>query len=163
MLLTGEVWSKIRILGEQGENHMKVVQIGTSLVFGVLSAFLVHAGCMSDQSLSGSTQEVSDSDPGLHCTAGSDLDAERACSLDQAKKTTICHVPPGNPMNAHTLSVGTPSVEAHLAHGDYLGTCKLVLECTTEPPPPPAPPPPVPPAEPVPTEPVSSEPPPVQL
>jgi hypothetical protein len=40
-----------------------------------------------------------------------------------AKKVTICHVPPGNPANAHTISVGEPAVSAHLAHGDYTGPC----------------------------------------
>jgi len=39
-------------------------------------------------------------------------------------KTTLCHIPPGNPANAHTITVGNPAVKAHLAHGDYLGTCK---------------------------------------
>ena len=38
-------------------------------------------------------------------------------------KVTICHIPPGNPDNAHTLSVGAPAVAAHLAHGDTLGPC----------------------------------------
>ncbi|MEA3136448.1 MAG: large repetitive protein, partial [Thermoplasmata archaeon] len=38
-------------------------------------------------------------------------------------KVTICHVPPGNPGNAHTLSVGSSAVPAHLAHGDSLGAC----------------------------------------
>lgn len=137
---------------------MKIVQQGTSLVFGVLSSFLIHAGCMSDDSLNGSTQEVSDQDPGLRCKAGSDVDAERACPIGAAKKTTICHVPPGNPANAHTLCVGTPSVEAHLAHGDYLGVCKPVVECELPPPPPPLPPAPT---EPPPTEPPPTEPPPL--
>ena len=36
---------------------------------------------------------------------------------------TICHLPPGNPGNAHTISVGAPAVSAHLAHGDTLGPC----------------------------------------
>jgi hypothetical protein len=39
------------------------------------------------------------------------------------KKVTICHVPPGNPANAHTLSVSINAVDAHLAHGDLLGEC----------------------------------------
>jgi len=39
------------------------------------------------------------------------------------KKVTICHIPPGNPENAHTLKIGAPAVRAHLAHGDYLGPC----------------------------------------
>ncbi|MDD2943244.1 MAG: hypothetical protein PHC51_09800, partial [bacterium] len=39
------------------------------------------------------------------------------------KKTTICHIPPGNPDNAHTITVGNSAVPAHLAHGDYEGVC----------------------------------------
>lgn len=38
-------------------------------------------------------------------------------------KVTICHVPPGNPANAHTITVGIPAIPAHLAHGDSLGAC----------------------------------------
>ena len=41
-------------------------------------------------------------------------------------KTTICHIPPGNHANAHTITVGNPAVAAHLAHGDKLGACKDV-------------------------------------
>lgn len=36
---------------------------------------------------------------------------------------TLCHVPPGNPDNAHTVDVGAPAVPAHLAHGDTEGAC----------------------------------------
>lgn len=43
----------------------------------------------------------------------------------------ICHVSPGNPEGAHTLTVGDAAVSAHLAHGDSLGACE------TPPPPPP--------------------------
>lgn len=38
-------------------------------------------------------------------------------------KVVICHVPPGNPDNAHTIIIGAPAVPAHLAHGDYEGEC----------------------------------------
>ncbi|MBP8811392.1 MAG: hypothetical protein KBG48_15835 [Kofleriaceae bacterium] len=38
-------------------------------------------------------------------------------------KVTVCHVPPGNPGNAHTIRVSRSAVRAHLAHGDYLGEC----------------------------------------
>ena len=34
----------------------------------------------------------------------------RACEPGNTKKTTICHVPPGNPANAHTLCIGNAAV-----------------------------------------------------
>lgn len=39
------------------------------------------------------------------------------------EKVVICHRPPGNPENAHTISVSQNAVPAHLAHGDTLGPC----------------------------------------
>src|SRR5882724_10163480 len=47
----------------------------------------------------------------------------RACDPADTKKTTVCHIPPGNPGNAHTICVGNAAVPAHLDHGDFLGTC----------------------------------------
>lgn len=38
-------------------------------------------------------------------------------------KMAVCHVPPGNPDNAHTIWVSPSAVPAHLAHGDKLGEC----------------------------------------
>jgi hypothetical protein len=38
-------------------------------------------------------------------------------------KVAVCHIPPGNPANMHTIIVGEPAVKAHLAHGDTLGAC----------------------------------------
>lgn len=42
---------------------------------------------------------------------------------EDPEKVTICHVPPGNPSKEHTITVGVASLNAHLAHGDYEGTC----------------------------------------
>lgn len=39
-------------------------------------------------------------------------------------KVAICHIPPGNPGNAHTICIAPSAVPAHLAHGDYCGPCK---------------------------------------
>lgn len=38
-------------------------------------------------------------------------------------KVTLCHIPPGNPANAHTISVSTSAWPAHARHGDTLGPC----------------------------------------
>jgi hypothetical protein len=52
-------------------------------------------------------------------------------------KVCLCHVPPGNPANAHTICVGAPAVRAHLGHGDSLGECAVACggsagdTCTT--------------------------------
>lgn len=40
-----------------------------------------------------------------------------------AEKVLICHIPPGNPGNEHTISVSVNAVPAHLGHGDHLGAC----------------------------------------
>jgi hypothetical protein len=40
-------------------------------------------------------------------------------------KVTLCHVPPGNPANAHTISVDQSAVQAHLNHEDFIGGCEV--------------------------------------
>ena len=55
-------------------------------------------------------------------------------SVAMAQKVNICHVPPGNPSNAHTISVSQSAVPAHLAHGDTLGACecRVDADCTND-------------------------------
>jgi hypothetical protein len=50
-------------------------------------------------------------------------------------KCTICHVPPGNPPNAHTITVGCSAVDAHLKNhpGDCLGPCPCQVTGTQNP------------------------------
>ena len=38
-------------------------------------------------------------------------------------KITICHIPPGNPDNAHEITISVRALDAHLAHGDAIGSC----------------------------------------
>jgi hypothetical protein len=38
-------------------------------------------------------------------------------------KVQVCHVPPGNPGNFHTITVGQDALQAHLDHGDLAGAC----------------------------------------
>jgi hypothetical protein len=45
-------------------------------------------------------------------------------SCDSPRKVLICHIPPGNPDNAHTICVGASAVDPHQRlHGDTLGAC----------------------------------------
>jgi len=44
-------------------------------------------------------------------------------SSSSVDKVTICHIPPGNVENAHTITVGKPALRAHLSHNDIEGSC----------------------------------------
>jgi hypothetical protein len=46
-------------------------------------------------------------------------------SCEPGTKVTICHVPPGNPENAHEITVSINALPAHLAHGDTIGPCEV--------------------------------------
>ena len=43
----------------------------------------------------------------------------RTVAAGEEAKVVLCHIPPGNPENAHTIEVGESAVDAHLEHGDY--------------------------------------------
>jgi hypothetical protein len=65
-----------------------------------------------------------------NATGGASVDVEevegskvRVTPNGQGQKLTICHHPPGNPSNEHTLTIGAPAWPAHQAHGDTLGAC----------------------------------------
>ena len=58
--------------------------------------------------------------------------ADEACEPGPNGKVTICHVPPGNPGNAHTISVSPNAVDAHLRHGDHCGECSVAMKCETD-------------------------------
>ncbi len=53
-----------------------------------------------------------------------DAPEEADDEAEDGEGVTLCHVPPGNPDNAHTITVGAPAVRAHLRHGDRLGACE---------------------------------------
>ncbi len=44
--------------------------------------------------------------------------------IDEKDRVTVCHIPPGNPAAKHTLTISRNALNAHLAHGDVLGTCE---------------------------------------
>jgi hypothetical protein len=46
-------------------------------------------------------------------------------AVAQREKTPVCHFPPDNPDNAHTLYLPAPAIPDHVAHGDVAGfTCE---------------------------------------
>ena len=54
-----------------------------------------------------------------------------------AKKVEVCHVPPGNPANAHVICISENAVGTHLdEHTDNLGYCGNPCLTTNDPPPP---------------------------
>ena len=57
--------------------------------------------------------------------------AQRAFAAP-APKVEICHIPPGNPANAHTIKVSGNAIKAHLKHGDYVGPCEPLCEETCD-------------------------------
>lgn len=52
---------------------------------------------------------------------------------DDGKKVTICHIPPGNPDNAHSITISINALPAHLAHGDSEGPCNAQCTLQTDP------------------------------
>lgn len=42
---------------------------------------------------------------------------------NNGNKVLVCHIPPGNPDNAHTICISENAVAAHLAHGCMVGPC----------------------------------------
>ena len=46
-----------------------------------------------------------------------------AAAAGPKEKVDVCHIPPGNPGNAHTITVSGNALKAHEAHGDTKGEC----------------------------------------
>jgi len=62
------------------------------------------------------------------CTASDDVTVcvvDVTCNAGNSnnRKVEVCHIPPGNPNNAHTICINASAVPAHLAIGCQLGAC----------------------------------------
>src|SRR5688572_30324522 len=93
---------------------MRVADHLSRVCLAALFACILLLGCSSPQS---SIEQLLNHG----CTVNAP--DPRACDPADTHKTTICHIPPGNPGNAHTICVGNTAVPAHLDHGDFVGTC----------------------------------------
>jgi hypothetical protein len=90
----------------------------STFVLSTLAGLALLSACTAEVSIQTQAEKNL---PGS-CTANAPN--PRACDPADTKKTTICHIPPGNPANAHTICVGNAAVPAHLEHhGDFVGTC----------------------------------------
>jgi hypothetical protein len=60
---------------------------------------------------------------GVYQGVGTACDIEGTC--DGPIQITICHIPPGNPANAQTITIGLNALPMHLDNhgGDYIGPC----------------------------------------
>lgn len=110
---------------------LKKVSTTTSILVATLWVGLV-GGC-------GGTAEESSGNPRLQGDNLSMGESWRGGSTPPADEgntpareddgwVTLCHVPPGNPSQAHTITVGQPAVKAHLKHGDTLDACESGTE-----------------------------------
>jgi len=73
----------------------------------------------------GGSRDTQDPTYGLTGTEELPLVAEDGTLVcPSPKKVFVCHIPPGNPANAHTICVAQPAVKAHSEHhGDAEGAC----------------------------------------
>ena len=72
-----------------------------------------------EQTSAGQGDGTNDQGPG---DGGGGLGEATECPTSgNPDKVLVCHVPPGNPDNAHDICIDDSAVTAHLAHGDYLG------------------------------------------
>ncbi|WP_223634357.1 hypothetical protein [Corallococcus sp. EGB] len=92
-----------------------------SAAWMVLCAAMLTLGC------GGPTQAEEPSlvtgDDNLGGAAGEASDMDGGTAPGNGGKITLCHIPPGNHANAHTITVGVPAAAAHLRHGDTVGAC----------------------------------------
>ncbi len=101
---------------------MRHLTLSLALILGIATALLGACGepatddSTSTQALGSGAADRSERRDA--CDA-----ARQAAQSSKPHKVTICHIPPGNPANAHMINVSKNAIRAHLAHGDVLGGC----------------------------------------
>ncbi|HSB57646.1 MAG TPA: hypothetical protein VLD38_07550 [Nitrosopumilaceae archaeon] len=122
-------------------SQLKLFLILSILVLGILgtgAAVAADKGGKSDEhknkasNQGGDDSDTDDSNDNIKEKKGK-LEREKSQQHEEKKdkkiksnknnKVTICHIPPGNPDRAHTISIANGALDAHLTHGDHLGSC----------------------------------------
>ena len=80
-------------------------------------------GSNDDGSNDDGSNDDGSNDDGSNDDGSNNTRSDNNSSNDHETKVTVCHIPPGNTNNYHTIRVGESAVDAHLAHGDSLGEC----------------------------------------
>lgn len=78
--------------------------------------------CLQWKATAASKSSLS-ADPASFLSDTALLQRDPGTPIGPPRKIIICHCPPGNPGNCHTIRVSESAVPAHLAHGDHLGPC----------------------------------------
>ena len=124
----------IAIVGAPGDNDAGTGS-GSAYLFNVATGQQLHKltaddGAAGDEfggsvGLSGGIAIVGAPGTGLGSGSAYVFEEGDLCADDDGDgMVTICHLPPGNPDNAHTIRVSVNAVPAHLAHGDHCGPCE---------------------------------------
>jgi len=58
----------------------------------------------------------------IHCGIGI-AGFQIPAAIAAGAKVDVCHIPPGNAENAHTITIDQNAVGTHLDHGDSVGSC----------------------------------------
>jgi len=89
-------------------------------VFAVPVSQAVAHGGMGSKAASADASLVCMNRASVLAALGLDADSDPTHA-----KTTICHFPPGNEMEDHTITVADPAIiHAHESHGDTMGLCE---------------------------------------
>ena len=98
-----------------------------------LGTFSIDSGAITTLSSAGSTLLIAVEGDEITATYDDTLDAHNddpppviatlIVGSAQSEHVIVCHIPPGNPGNQRTLTIGASAALAHLAHGDTEGEC----------------------------------------
>lgn len=69
-------------------------------------------------------EKVISDDLDEQCMNPDETEDSKDDGTDDHHKISLCHIPSGNSSELHTIDVDDSAVQAHLAHGDYLGGCE---------------------------------------
>src|SRR5262245_40034033 len=95
---------------------------GSSVLAGFAFALLT-SGCFDKQATSTNDQSTNVPSTNGQSTNGPPLTTS-SCGCPGVDKVTICHVPPGDPGNAHSITIDCNGLHGHQHHAlDTCGPC----------------------------------------